>query len=272
LDYSASLMCYDLHRGMLYGWRDYEKVVDAEPKRAIDIMRFDMNTGEMQLLLSVETTEANSQPSLFFFGDYVYYCYDTWIAEYDPETEELLSGEGTLWVGRIDTVTLENELLFRQTKDGGFGSGFTLWVESEDRIYLVPGAPVLNEEGSNVYLLSGGELSIVHTFGGMGAAFVVDGGAVMFYPAESHMEIWSFDGAEIYNGEWQTEFEDENGDKYTVTNLDTPYGDMNTLYFIYTLRKQGAGAGSWMPFGLVRYDMTQGELQPELLIISPDVK
>ena len=270
LDDEQSMMCYDLHRGMLYGWRNYEKVADGIPVNAIDIRRFDPKTGESKTLLSVETTEACSQPSIFFYGKYVYYCYNTEIYDIDPKTDEISNHRGTLYVGRIDTETLESELLFEQTKEMGFGSEFRLWVEGEDRIFLVPALSAVNEESVNVYLLSGGELSIAHTFSGMGSAYPIEGAAVKIYPSGSHAEIWGFDGTEICNGDWQTEFENADGEKYIVSAVDTAYGDLTTLFVVYSVKIDGQPRSQGLTTCLVRYDLTAGELKPELLMICPN--
>lgn len=268
LDHKQSLMCYDLHKGKLYGWRSFEKVADGVPMSGFEIMQFEPKTGAAKTLLSFETVEGCSQPSLFFFDKYIYYCYNTEACETDAETDEIINAEGTLCVGRINTASLETETLFEKAREWGFGSEFRLWVENEERIFLVPMLSAANEETVNVYLLSGGELSIAHTFSSMGSAYPIDGGVVKIYPAGNNAEIWSFDGAEVYNGNWQTVFEDADGVRYTASALDTPYGDLNAVYVTYTVRKEGE-AGRGITTCLVRYDLTLIAPKPELLVISP---
>lgn len=268
LDHDHSMMCYDLHRGWLYGWRSYEKVVDGVPINAIEILRFDIGSGAAKTLFSFETTEVCAQPSIFFLEDQIYYCYNTETYETDPETDEIISVMGTLCVGRINTVSLETETIFEETREWGFGSEFRLWVENEERIFLVPMLSAANEDTVNVYLLSGGQLSIAHTFSSIGSAYPIDGGVVKIYPAGNNAEIWSFDGAEVYNGNWQTVFEDADGVRYTASALDTPYGDLNAVYVTYTVRKEGE-AGRGITTCLVRYDLTLIAPKPELLVISP---
>ena len=269
LEQDQSLMCYDLHRGMLYGWRSFEKVADGVPMSGFEIMQFDPKTGAAKTLLSFETVEGCSQPSLFYFGEYVYYCCNTEAYDLDTKTDEITNVKGTLYVGRINTASSETETLFEKTKEWGFGSEFSLWVENEDRIFLVPMLSAANEETVNVYLLSGGELSVAHTFSGMGSAYVIEGAAVKIFPSGGNAEIRGFDGTEIYNGDWQAELEAADGVIYSVRAVDTAYGDKTTLFVVYTVMIDGQSMQG-LTSCLVRYNLAASELKPELLMICPN--
>lgn len=256
LQKNPGLMCYDLHRGMLYGWRDQGKVVNGAPMPSIEIQRYDPQTGEMAVLFEISTQDRLFEPSLFFFGDYIYICYDTEKVDIDTETEESTYISGSLFVGRLNIQTGEYESLFEATQSTGFGSTFRLWVESEDRIWLVPMLSDPFSENIHVYLLSGGELSILHTFDSVGAAYPVEGAAVKICPAESQAEIWGFDGREIFNGELPMELPEELRNDYAVVAVNSVYGDAETLFVAYVLRAQPGSGQTGFSNCLFRYDLT----------------
>ena len=260
---------YDYHRGMLYGWSQREVVKSGSPLTETRILGFDPETGEMHTLFYDESEVPVFQPSLFYYEDYVYFCIDTMTGTVNEETGEITDSVGTLLVGRINIQTEVYEEVYFGSRDVGFGSYCRLWVESEDRIYIVPMLSALYEDTCCVYLLSGGELSTEYVFENPGASYIADGAAVCIFPDERHAEIWGTDGIVIYNGIWTTDFEVEPGTQVHCSTINSVYGDRDTLYVVYTVDAKSSKDRKHSDYCVVRYDLTRTVPEATLLMYVP---
>ncbi|MBQ4447689.1 MAG: hypothetical protein II897_05295 [Clostridia bacterium] len=185
---------YDYHRGMLYGWNQIEKVRAGEPLVQTSILSFDPSNGQMNRIYEIESSENYAVPIVFYYQQYVYFLLEK-TAEEDGELFRTI--ELRRW--NIDTATVEE--VFTEKADPDIGSRFSFWVESEDRIYLMPRSV---REGTKqmLYLLSGGELSELCEFGLRGSGYLSDNAALTFWTedGEAQIEIRSFEGELVFEG------------------------------------------------------------------------
>ncbi len=183
-----------LHRGKFYGAGYTNTVINGEIGFHLTVTSWDAKTGEFNRIFSADRASAYSAPRLFFFGKYVYFCFDA--------NSVAVAGGGftTLDVWRCDTETGALENVFTGEMPG---CRYTLWVESEDRVYVMPTLPNPDVPAA-AYLISGGELSMAYEFGDYGGLALLDGAFQWYYgrPEKGTIELRlvDFGGNDIYSG------------------------------------------------------------------------
>ena len=249
----------DFHRGMYYCCDTVEIVDDGVPTYETCIFTIDPETGEIKKLYS--TDSAYQDPSLFYYGKYVYF--------YLGRIEESKNGDRVTLIElrRYDTETKEIEDVFISPEDGSLGSRMNIWVESEDLIYIMPNS-LQEGEPFKLYKLENGKLSAVVTFDTEGSGAIVGGAAFVGYPNERTMEIRRFDGSLIYEGEWKLDLLSELGSGAEASyHVSSVYGDENELFIGMMLWRQSEKDP--MSFCLLKYDLTGGEPQATVLCYDP---
>ncbi len=253
---------FDYHRGMLYSRNQYKLVKNGEPQDVICVLRYDPDTGDMKELYRVADTNAAKDLCLFYYENYVYFSVCDWSAYASGKEENYMKIEIFRW--NIDTEQLET--VFSTGDNGLTCTMFNIWVESEDRIYIVP---VEAPDGAPVYLLSGGEITTAFEFDSFGATLIVDGAVVCIFPHEAHAEIRALpDGALIYEGDWDMDPLNGLDVDYEIAYLLAVYGDSETLFVTYGLDIHDKGdthGGSC----LVRYDLSGDKPEATLIAYSP---
>ena len=141
-----------IHRGKLYGVQWFSQVIDAEPFHTWNVTCWNIETGEYKVVCEEENMI--SEPSLFFFGKYVFICVSYTESEM-TEDYEMIYGDTTIKVFRYDTETERFDTLLN-VKGPDYCSGrYMIAVAAENKIYI---APVSVSGSSSIYLVENGEL------------------------------------------------------------------------------------------------------------------
>ena len=259
--YTPQISSY--HRGKLYCWDDHEIVHDGEPANETCIFTIDPETGKLTKVYSVESDFVYNSPSLFFFGNYVYF--------YLGHIEETENGDWVtcLELRRYDIETEEIEDIFICSREGFLGSRMNIWVESEDVIYLMPtGALEIDGDTNKLYKLEAGELTVAadFSFGGWGG--ILDGAAIVGSPSTRRLEVRRFNGDIIYSGAWELDHigelvYGEESDYY----IGSIFGDEEELLIgLLVSRKTGE-----LPEAvcLIKHDLTEETPQATLIACYP---
>ena len=277
----------DLHRGMFYASGQFQTVVSAVPTLRTCILSIDPENGEIKTIytvdekLAVESTETytdpetgesfdyaeydqtsvSDAPALFYYRQYVYFCLCREDADEDGTKHSVIE------LRRFDTETEQTEEVWLGKTEKAIGRNCRIWVEAEDRIYLMPaGAP----EGASaaLYLLSGGELKPVFAFDRSGTGFLSDGVAACYDQQAHYMELRDLTGEVIFAGMWELDASDQSDPKTTENGYITSfYGDRSRVFASYYLFPQD-GSGTLRKY-LVSYDLTGGSPQAELIAFDP---
>ena len=249
----------DYHRGKLYGWRRYETVAGAEPKRRTEIVSIDPKTGDLKVIYSIEDTCPWEQPKLYYFNDYVYFTYSMTAGTVNDFYTVL-----ELWRWNIETEELEK--VYATDEQGGIGSWFGIYMESEDRIYL---GPVMStgEEPVIISVLENGELSTAFQFSDIGTCFILEEAAVCISPKQ-FIEVRNLDGSLIFKGDYDFSFLDELEleDEYRIDVPKAAMGSSEELFIVYIFNSEQTGKSLDC---LVRYDLTADEPSPVLIAVNP---
>lgn len=252
---------FDLHRGKLYGFIDYEKVEAGEPILYFSIVSLDPASGDYRTIFEKTDCRTTIFPKLFYSGNYLYFTV--------PDAGPRINTD-TLEIFRWDIEKEELEKLFSSGEEGMPGCMFDLWAEEDGSIYVSPAIP---EEGANpaVYLVSDGEYQKVFEFDENGSAYMIGGGAVCVTYPGFDLIVTDRVGNVLRRIKRDTSFLDGIGYSVDASNLRLGiYGDINELLVVYkSLRFEHEDGRKSSGTCLVRYDLTEDEPQAQLLAVSP---
>ena len=256
---------YDYHRGMLYCYVDYEKVTGGVPSYATELFTVDPETGELTRFFADEEDPevCVHEPGLFYYRQYVYFLISKWYREDDgtPHIE--------IELRRYDTETAQVEDVYSGVMDPG-GSIFRYWVESEDRIYLMP-QHCAKDNTPKLYLLSGGELSVLHEFDAVTAEYGVSTylfeGAIAFFAfMDERLKVCAYDGTVICDGPLDLspvrELVDDDAEISYYLDM---YGDSREMFVNYAVRDP-SGKLSDYRYYFVRYTFREDGAEATLLV------
>ena len=251
------------HRGKFYGASMPDWVVDGIPGKHIGITSWDAATGEYKLILSKDGCEGQPNPKLFFFGKYVYFCF----ASSRMDEGKTLS---KLEVCRWDIETELLETLYVSDDFEIPGMMFSLWVESEDKVYIASSWPEINEP-TPVFLLSGGTLREAFSFNDFGAISLLDGVVQRhrLHPEENSFEIelTDYEGNPIYHSNIDMSFLSDMIPGTEFFSYYSTYGDKNTLYHDFIVQK----AEDKKQFEcIVRFDFQEPGAEPKKTLLCVD--
>ncbi|MBO4879698.1 MAG: hypothetical protein J5544_05515 [Clostridia bacterium] len=264
LDYGdliASPQRFDCHRGKLYGWCQNEDIEAGDPQIRSSVFSIDAATGEAKLIYDRTDPDYCIEFTLYYYGQYVYIC----VADTSAACDGNYIGTTRFDLYRWNIDTEELEAVFTTGADGISGTDIRLWIESEARIYIMPGS-VPDGCCSTVYLLSSGEFSTAFEFGSCGVSCLLQGGtAACLNMLDGSAEIRAADGSIIYQGEWDLDFSLDV--KYKKPPyIQSIYGDKDTMFVVYSLRLLGNSRSACC---VMMYDLTDGEPEATLIAYSP---
>ena len=244
---------------MIYSWCKIETVHEGVPYYETCIFTIDPNTGELRKLYSVETDHTYEKPSLFYYGEYVYF--------YLGYIEESENGDYTTYLElrRFSAKNKEVEDLYISREDVFLGSRMNIWVESGELIYLMPYS-VLDGSTSKLYKIEDGELTVAVDFGIKGTGGILDGAAFVGSTVTRQIEVRRFNGNVIFEGDWELDFLSEliSGDE-ADRSLSNAFGDDNELLIgVWLLRKKAS-----VPICLIKYDLTEEDPQATVIAFDP---
>lgn len=253
------------HRGKFYGASMADFVVNGVPGKHIGITSWDAETGDYRLIFSRDDCEGYPMPRLFFFGKYVYFCFAS--AEVTENTSF-----STLEIYRWDTEAEKLETVFKSGKHEIPGEAYTIWVGSENEIYIAPTIPQTNET-SPVYLLRDGELSEVFRFDDPGALCLRDGIVIRNLLADDYrsfeMHLTDYEGNTIYRGTVNAASLNEAipGIESISYYNNSCYGDRQTLYYCCSIKK--TGNEKWIDC-IIKFNFKDAGAEPEATVICVD--
>ena len=259
----------DLHRGKFYARSMSEKIEDGVPKQFRSVSSWDLETGEFKSIY--EGAGASTViPTLFFFGRYVYICV-SWKPGFDTETGGEGARNGSVTeLYRWDTEEEKLETIARTEQDFELGWMPSIWVDSEERIYIVPKtASIGNGQKAAVYMLRDGSLTESFDFGMDGSMDVLDGGVILYdFDREKEtmaVHIRDFGGAAVFDGELDMRFLRGIAAGAEFKSFYAAAGDLNTVYFSMILK---ADDGMGDKSVLLRCDLSGGEPVPAVLCVG----
>lgn len=251
---------FDYHRGMLYAWNKLKLVSNGKPQYRNCVFSIDPETGDSRVIYDNINDHGRIGFTLYYFQQYVYICVSDWSASLYGSSNRTTKLELYRW--NTETEVLES--VFSTGDELVVGAMFTMWMESEDKIYLVPSATP-DDEARRAYLISGGELSTAFEFDNFGAAYMVQGAAICIFPIGEQAEIRAADGSLIYSGNWSFDF----GPDIDITeapSIQSCYGDRNTIFIVYSVRTSGESRSGSL---VMRYDLTGEKPVGTLIAYSP---
>ncbi len=252
---------YDLHRGKLYGWIEYEKVENGEPAICFKVMSIDIETGNCRTIYEKSDCGTSIAPAFFFLDDSLYFS----VPDQGPAPST-----SSLEIFRWDIEKGSLEKLYSSGAGGVHGGMFDIWVEDDGSIWLVPKG-INTGESSEVSIISNGELQTAFVFQDFGSAHLIDGGAVNVTFPEREIIVADREGNILKRIEKDLSFLDEidcsvDASRYSLGI----YGDINELFVVFDgLRFEHEDGSSGSGSCLVRYDLTEDEPQAQLLAVSP---
>ncbi len=260
----------DCHRGKLYGWNCTETVTDGVPEQLWSVSCFDIETGDFKLICEGRGY-STVMPTLFYFGKYVYIC-----ASWGLHSETGGDADAQAWIGtniRIYRWDIDEEVLETVAEDvvgSRIGPMPSIWVETEDRIYIVPKiAFALDGENTEttVYTVNDGGIEKLFDFDGRtGNLDVLDGGVILYdFDRERQtipVLIKDFSGETVCQDEWDMRFIGSLAPNASFCSFYAVMGDTQTLYCSMLLNSNGKRGGSNC---LIRCRMTNEK--PELTVM-----
>ena len=250
---------YDLHRGKLYGFIDYEKVEAGEPMLCLEIVSLDPASGDYRTICKKDNCWVI--PQMFYLDDYVYFS----VPDYDSETKTL---EHEIF--RWDIVSEELETVYSSGGPAAYSGIADMWVESDGSIFLISS---INDESqtAELMLISNGELRVISEYSDSGIAHFIGGGTVNLNSSEKELIVTDLNGSELKRIGFELELPDD--PNYTVDASRSAvdiYGDTDELLVVYSNLKFSHSDGK-MSSGscLVLYDLTEETPTAQLLAISP---
>ncbi|MBO4879171.1 MAG: hypothetical protein J5544_02825 [Clostridia bacterium] len=234
-EFEDSAYTIQLHRGKFYGAGYMNAVTEGKIGFHLTVTGWDAETGEFQRIFSADRASAYSAPRLFFFGKYIYFCFDANAAAVAG------GGYAALEVWRFDTETGALENVFTGEMPG---CRYTLWVEAEDRIYVMPTLPNPDVPAA-AYLINGGELSTACEFGDYGGLALLDGAFQWYYghPEDGTFELRlvDFDGNNIYSGSVDLGCIGEALPGYEFAAFYGCFGDGHTVIYCVSAEERDGG-------------------------------
>ncbi len=252
---------FDLHRGKLYGWIEYEKVESGAPSLCFAVVCIDTETGDYKTIYEKKNCGTSIIPALFYIDNHLYFTV--------PDIGEV-SGTSILDVYRWNMETETLEVLYSSGESGVYGALFDIWVEEDGSVWLIP---IALKQGKNaeLYRISDGELQTVFEFQDYGSTHLIGGGAVNVTQPRHEIIVADREGSILKRIENDFSFLEELN--YSVDTSRCTlwvYGDIKELLVVYQSmvfehEDGSSGSGSC----LVRYDLTEDEPQAQLLAVSP---
>ncbi|MBO4878962.1 MAG: hypothetical protein J5544_01745 [Clostridia bacterium] len=256
---------FDYHRGMLYCYVQYDKVKGGVPGYATELFSVDPGTGKLTQIFKTEDDPdvGVDKPRLFYYNQYVYFLLSKWHYEEDDTLHIEIE------LRRYDTETEQVEDVYSGVMGPNGGSVFRYWVESEDRIYLMP-KHCKSGNTPKLYLISDGELSVLHEFDAATAEHSVSTclfeDAVVFLDfKDERLKVCACDGTVICDGPLdlspvQELAADENA---RIRHYVDMYGDSGELFVVYTFEDRATDENSYC---LVRYTFREDGAEATLLV------
>ncbi|MBR0156674.1 MAG: hypothetical protein IJM20_04040 [Clostridia bacterium] len=257
--------CLYYHRGKFYGASMPDRVVDGVPGKHVGVTSWDAKTGEYKLILARDGCGGYPVTRFFFFGTYVYFCFAS-----ARVTESGMFS--TLEVFRWDTEAEELETLYASGEYELPGEAFTLWVETENEIYIAPTIPEPSEPLA-VYRLENGELTEVFRFTDPGSVCLHDGVVIRCLGSDDgksfETQLTDYEGNTLYRGVIDKSiFEAAIPDAEAVTFQNNSIcGDRNTLYYCCAVTSAGRGRIDC----ILRLDFAQPGQEPERTLLFADI-
>lgn len=252
----------DFHRGMLYGWREDERIVDGEPMLVLEVIVVDPETGETNVIYQKQHDSFYGDPMLYYFGKYVYFT----VSGEEGTAEDFYT---VLELLRWNTETEELETVYSSNGLGNVGTWFGIYMESEDRIWLAPRTS-LGQGPVTVQLLESGELNAAFRFENSGTCFLVERAAVC--KKGSQYEIRSLDGSRIFKGELSEAFlsEIDTNNEYSIKTVTAVMGCAEEIFVSFLLESTSEEAENMRTaVCLVRYDLTEDDPVPVVIAYDP---
>ncbi|MBR0156831.1 MAG: hypothetical protein IJM20_04875 [Clostridia bacterium] len=263
----------DCHRGRLYGWNCTETVTDGVPEQLWSVSCFDIETGDFKLICEGRGY-STVMPTLFYFGKYVYIC-----ASWGLHSETGGNADAQEWIGtniriyRWDIDKAELETVADGVVDSMIGLMPAIWVEAEDRIYIVPKV-ALTLDGERpetaVYMIRDGGIEKLFDFDGRsGNLDALDGGVILYdFDREKEMMpvcIKDFTGAIVYEGKWDMRLLRSLAPGASFCSFYAVMGDTQTLYCSMLLNANGKRGGANC---LIRCRLMDGEPEMTVLFVT----
>ncbi len=248
---------FEYHRGKLYGWSQFDRVIDGVPMFETSVMSFDPETGGMQLIFRCyESDIPFMEPVLFFYGQYVYFVLEG--SSSGPDGSGFSVIELRRW--NIETEELEDVFITREEEPARFGR---IWVENEDLIYYIPGGGV-HESNAVVYAIADGKLERLFEFDDFYAVFPLCYGAAQVNPFKGTADVRRWDGSVVFQGELDVDFTEEIGPGYHTKLIGSVYGDEDEFYAVFVVQGEDGQEGNC----LVKYDLSAERPEATVLAFS----
>ena len=249
---------FDYHRGMLYGWRLYAAVSEGRPFNCADVISIDPTTGSLTELYKKTSENEISQPSLYYFENYVYISYEEYCYDNEGRIDRI---DWTLVRWNIETKRIEDVVSVSPPNDTGLG--YRIFIDSEERIWCAPSRGRTNEP-SRVYVIENGEMQEAFRFDLTWGCFMLENIAVVFDNSDLALEIRRLDGSIIYEGRLDTSFlaEIDPESVSTINSFLGIYGDEKAIFISLSI---GTANGDDEMQCLVRYDLTKGTPVPTVI-------
>ncbi|MBO4878639.1 MAG: hypothetical protein J5544_00095 [Clostridia bacterium] len=258
---------FDYHRGMLYCFAQYETVTGGVPGYATELFSMDPETGKLTRFFAAEDDAETrvGKPKFFCYNQYVYFLISKWYFDENVPNE--------IELRRYDTETEQVEDVYCGVVDPQEGCIFRYWVESEDRIYLMPDS-CRSGNTPKLYLISGGEMSLLHEFdmatGEYGVETVLFEGAIAFFAfRDERLKVCAYDGTVICDGPLDLSPLRELGpyENADIGYYEDIYGDSTELFVSYIVPGPSGRSNDYR-YCLVRYTFREGGAEAKLLVAN----
>ena len=259
-------MCLYYHRGRFYGSSLVSTVKEGVPLRYISVTAWDAETGGYKLICGRDDCTCYAAPRLFFFGKYVYFCFDSYRG-----FEKYAGIKSTVELWRWDTEAERLEPVYIGEKGAARGCFYTLWAESQDCIYIAPNLP--DPDGPlAVYRVGDSGLTEAYRFEGKGGGLsILDGVFQRHYIREDErvfeVELVDFDGSPIYSGELDMSFIGDEVPGAVFTSYFSSYGGRDGVYYAFIAED---GDGKEFVY-IVKYEFSSPDAEPIRTMICADI-